>query len=330
MQGLRRRAGIGSFGTILRGRKGRDIVAAMSLAAPRKAPSAKAALQRVALARIACAQAEAARGPKVAAPHALRKLCKEIRGLLHMVRPGLTDHTALEALARDAARGLAPARDAEVMLACLDGLTARLRRPAQFAGLRQRLLDDIARHSAASRARALDDYAAAFAGLEQGFATLHLKGKAQRILWTGVARTWARARKRQARARAALAASTQEGAFDATAFHDWRKEVKRHWYQAQFLAPIRPARMGPHIARIDTLGEILGAHNDLDTLMRFLDRQAGLDPTDAQARVLLHRHALSERRRLARLALAEGATLLDATPKALVRRWARWWRKWRR
>ena len=302
----------------------------MSLAAPRKTPSTKAALKSVALRRIANAQAEAARGPKAAAPHELRKRCKEIRGLLHMVGPGLRDHAALDSLARDAARGLAPARDAEVMLDCLDRLTARLRRPAQFAGLRQRLLDDIARHSAESRAGALADYITAFARLEHAFAGLDLSDKAQRVIWAGVARTWARARKRQARARAAFEDSPEQGAFDATALHDWRKEVKRHWYQAQFLAPIRPARMAPHIARIDALGETLGAHNDLDTLMRFLDHQAGLDPADAQARDILHLHALNERRHLARLALAEAGPLLDTKPKALARRWARWWRKWRR
>ena len=299
------------------------------MAASRKAPSAKAALQRVALARIARAQAEAARGPQAAVPHELRKRCKEIRGLLHMLRPGLCDHAALNALARDAARGLAPARDARVMLDCLDGLTARLRSPAQFAGLRQLLLDDIARHSAASRAGALKDYTAAFARLEQGFAALELSDKAQRIIWKGVARTWKRAQKREAQARAAFEDCAQ-GEFDATAFHDWRKEVKRHWYQARFLAPIRPAYMAPHIVRIDALGETLGAHNDLDTLMRFLDMQAGLHPTDAQARALLHRHALTERRRLARRALTQAGPLLAPKPEALIRRWARWWRKWRR
>lgn len=301
----------------------------MSLAAPPDAHSAKAAIIRAGRAQIAHALDEAARGPEAASAHELRKRCKEIRGLVQMIRPGLPDHARLNALARDAARELAPARDAEVMLATLDGLIAGLRRPAQFTGLRQRLLDEIARHRAAHQEGVLDDYTAAFMALDAAFAELELSDKAGRVIWAGVARTWARARRGAAHARAALAAGAG-GDFDAAAFHDWRKDVKRHWYQARFMAPIRPGRLRRHIAQIDDLGETLGAHNDLDTLMRFLDMQAGLDPVDAQAREILRAHVQHARAALARQALAQADTLLAPPPKSVARRWRRWWRRWRK
>ncbi len=295
----------------------------MSIAARRTDRSTKAALTRVGTDCATRALAEAARGAE-ARPHELRKRCKELRGLLRLLRPGLPEYDRLNRSVRDAARLVAPARDAEVMLDTLDNLTARRRAPQHFAGLRARLVTEIARRDIHDGDEALADYSEAMRAIEVAFAQLALGDKANRVLWKGLGDTWKRARHGHAQAQASLA-----GEFDPEVFHDWRKVVKQHWYQARFLVRIRKGKLKRHIARIDTLAETLGAHNDLDTLMGFLDTQQGLSATDAKAREILRRHVLAARRRLAQAALAQADDTLALPPKALVKQWHGWWRNWR-
>ena len=294
----------------------------MSLAARRSDRSTKAALTRVGTTCTARAREEAARGAN-ARPHELRKRCKELRGLLRLLKPGLPEYSRLNTLARDAARAVAPARDAEVMLKTFDTITARLRAPQRFAGLRARLVDEIARCNIRDGDAALASYIEAMRAIETAFAQLALDDKASRILWKGLGDTWKRARHRHAQAQASLA-----GDFDPEVFHDWRKVVKQHWYQARFLARIRKGKLKRHIARIDALAETLGAHNDLDTLMVFLDAQQDLSATELQALEQLRKHLLAERRKLAREALTQADKALALPPKALAGQWRRWWRAW--
>jgi CHAD domain-containing protein len=296
----------------------------MSLAASKSDGSTRAALKRVLRERVRMGLAEAQRSDAPPAVHELRKRTKELRGLLRLLRPGLPEARALDRRLRDAARGLSETRDLEVMSVHFDTLTARLRDPNRFAGLRRQIFDDYANRSETAPADDLDAYLSCFQDLEHAFQELALRDKASHLLWDGVFSTYRKARDLRGKAAKSLA-----GDFDAAPFHELRKRIKHHWYQARFLRKIRPKKMAPHIARLDDLGEVLGAHNDLDVLMAFLDSREGLSPEDIAAREIFRDHLMARRRALATDALERADKALARPPEKLVATWQRWWRDWR-
>lgn len=292
-----------------------------NLAARQTDRSTKTALERVLQTCIQAGLTEISEQGAAASLHDLRKRSKELRGLLQMLRPGLPAFRELNAALRDAAQGLAPARDAEVMLAQFDAITAILRDPARFDGLRALLVDEHTKRRRATCDAALPQMADTFATLQDNLAQLSLSDKANLVVWSGVHRTWGQARKSWQRARTSRAPEP---------FHDWRKALKRHWYQARFLAQIRPKPMARHIARLDALAETLGDHNDIDVLICFLDALPDLSADDSYARVLFRRHAAARRSKLARAALDQAGPVMDRPADALVHEWQGWWQIWRK
>ena len=297
----------------------------MSLAALKSDTSTRAALQRVLIARLHKGHAEAQRTDAAPAVHDLRKRTKELRGLLRLLRSGLPAAKAIDNRLRDAAQGLSDTRDLEVMSIHFDKLTARLRDPNRFAGLRWQIFDEYANRCNGKHSDALGAYVTCFQDLEGAFSELALKTKASCLLWDGISSTYRKAQAMQEQAAASLA-----GDFDATAFHEMRKRVKHHWYQARFLSKIKPKRMAAHIKRIDDLGELLGDHNDLDVLMHFLDSREGLSSEDTAAREIFRTHLMARRRKLAARALKLADKALARPPEKLVTTWQDWWRDWRK
>lgn len=295
------------------------------LAALRTDRSTKTALERVLQTCLQDGLTEIDNQGGAASLHDLRKRSKEVRGLLQMLRPGLATFKPHNAALRDAAQSLAPARDAEVMLDQFDAITATLRDPSLFYGLRARVADEHARQRMAISEVALPKMAEVLKTLQCELAQLSLTDKANRVVWGGLHRTW-----RQTRQNWHMAQSSDAQEQDAQPFHDWRKTLKQHWYQARFLAHIKPGRMSRHIARIDALAETLGDHNDLDVLICFLDTLSDLSPEDDYARTLFRRHAAARRNKLARAALDQARPIMDRPADALVRQWQGWWRRWRK
>ncbi len=295
----------------------------MSLAARRSDRSTRAALKRVLRARARKGLAELDRADGAPAVHELRKRTKELRGLLCALRPGLPGAKRIDLQLRAAAKALSVTRDLEVMLQTFDTLTAERRDPSRFAGLRMQIFDAYAKRGTSKQRVALDEYKLCFKVMKRDMAGLSLKRKASRLLWDGIFSTYADAQSKLADANESL-----DGDFDPGPFHDMRKAVKRHWYQARFLAAIRPKKMADHIRRIDDLGEALGDHNDLDVLMVFLDSRAGLSPDDIAARENFRAHLLARRKALAKHALVLADTALATPPEKLIPKWRRWWRKW--
>lgn len=291
------------------------------LAAQRTERSTKAALERVLHACLQDGLTEIAEHGTNASLHQLRKRSKELRGLLQMLRPGLPAFKDLNAALRDAAQALAPARDAEVMLEQFDAITAILRDPARFGGLRARLVDEHTRRRREISDAALPQMTETLQLIGRDLAPLVLTDKANLVVWAGLRRTWKQARKSWKKAQSSP---------DAAPFHDWRKALKRHWYQARFLAQIKPKRMARHIAQVDELAETLGDHNDLDVLICFLDALPDLPPDDAYARKLFRRHASARRAKLARAALAQSRPLMGRPADDLLHEWQGWWRRWRK
>ncbi|MBN2760709.1 MAG: CHAD domain-containing protein [Rhodobacteraceae bacterium] len=286
----------------------------MKLAYPADRPKLLPALQRVlgARARMACAEV-AAHGPN-ASVFELRKRSKELRGLLRLLRGGWDAAPDWHGAIRDAAAKLAPARDAEVMLATFDSLTARRRTPSDFDSLRYALLDEIDLSDAALDPDAIAQFADMMAAFAQAVTEMEIRGKTAPSLWHNLARTWDKGH----HAYAAACHATE----DATAFHDWRKRLKQHWYQARFFKPIDPKTMRQHIAQVDGLARVLGAHNDLDVLDMYLRTTCPGDP--ALDRLALDLTAL--RNRHAQTALTLGAALYNQPNPA--EDWAKVWQVW--
>ena len=257
------------------------------------------------------------------AVHAVRKASKKLRGLLHLARPVLSEARTEQALIAEAARQISGLRDAQVMQKTFNTLEKALPKEARVP-LRAAL---DARKAAEAHPEALAQSVAAARETFGDFATRSghwkIKGKEFGALEPGLTDTWRRARKGLHRAQAVADADD----FPAEPFHDWRKRVKRHWYQARLLEPIWSEMMAPHVKQADALGELLGDHNDLDVLLTTLEAEPALDGSPALEP--LRTEVLRRRRTLATDALRLGSRLFAEPADALADRWGRWWRLWR-
>lgn len=257
------------------------------------------------------------------AVHAIRKSSKMLRGLLRLIRPVCATARAEEAALRDAARQIADLRDADVMRRTFESLAEALPEPARAPA--RAALD--ARVTGAMPAHRLDggnhDLRAEFSDMRHRCREWMIDGQEFEALEPGLTATWRQARKGLRLAREAFA----DDGLPPAPFHEWRKRVKRHWYQARLLEPVWPPMMAPHIAQADALGELLGDHNDLDVLLTTLETE----PEPALEGVLepLRTEILRRRRLLARDAVALGERLFAERADALAERWGRWWCLWR-
>jgi hypothetical protein len=128
-----------------------------------------------------------------------------------------------------------------------------------------------------------------------------LKNGFDATLAGGLRRTLRRGRRALARA------ATTRSADD---FHELRKRVKDHWYQARLVATSRK-----HVERVDDLSRLLGEQHDLVITLQHIDDDALL-PLIA-----------SERIRLEREALARAAELYDKDPRKWVKRVRKQWKR---
>jgi CHAD domain-containing protein len=243
--------------------------------------------------------------------HDARKAVKKLRGTLRLVGSGMKAAPDINAGLRDAAAKLSGPRDAEVMLALFDQLggapDGHLRRT-----LAARLADAVQDHDAEAAFRD------ALAVVMRDVASWRVKGNPAKVLAKGLAAT----RKRGLRAMAAARATT-----DPEAMHEWRKQVKAHWYQARLLAPIWPEVMAPVIAEADWLGEKLGEHHDLAV---FCVQITALPPTDAPMTETtpLLASATARMADIVARAFPAGARLLAGPPDAVAAIWSDWWQLW--
>lgn len=252
------------------------------------------------------------------AVHQIRKHLKKLRGLLRLVRPGCADYARENAALRDLGRRLSGRRDTGALIETHDKLMIGAPDAARFDPLRARL---VARADAdTGTAPTPEDLETALKDLRARAATWALSGKDRALLRKGVEKTWARAAASYAAARANPGPA---------AIHEWRKRVKYNWYHARLLRDIRKSRMQPHRETMQRLGALLGDHHDLATYRACLDRAP---PAGIAAETLadLDRRAAARQAELAQRAFALGAELFDDKPAKLPKRWARWWKAWRK
>ena len=296
----------------------------MAFAFARSDRSVPAAVRRIASGELDSALAALAR-PDAGNPravHGLRKRIKKLRGLLRLVQPRFDGFAAENAALRDAGRLISGLRDAEVRVATFARLAPAVD-PGPRTAMAAALEAARAEAAAADGAAALEALRRALAAMLARVPDWRIEGKGFAVLADGLERTWDRAQRAMAAAEAERA-----GAFHAEPFHDWRKRVKAHWYQARLLAPVWPAMMAPHVQAADDLGEALGLHNDIAVLVDWLAAHpvAAAHPGGMAALAAAARAARGE---LADACLIEGRRFLAGSPRALSRRWGLWWAVWR-
>jgi CHAD domain-containing protein len=175
--------------------------------------------------------------------HDARKRFKETRALLQLVREPLGEHFAIEnKWFRDAGRQLASVRDADAVVEALDKLelphTLRTRIHKRLN--RKPVNLDALIATAIRRLAIAQERVATWPQLADSFDTIG----------NGLRRTYREGR------RALRTART------AHELHEWRKQVKTHWYHAQLL----PELTSDHAAGLHTLSRLLGDHHDLHVL----------------------------------------------------------------
>jgi CHAD domain-containing protein len=251
--------------------------------------------------------------------HDTRKALKRLRALVRLLRAELGErqYRREHAILRDAARRLAGARDAEVMVGTLDALLERrpreLGRRRPLIELRKRL---VAERVAAERATFGDR-------ATRGEVLRELSGLRERAWqWDlperpGIALVERDLRRiyRDGRERKRRVARGKGGGARAT--HAWRKRVKDLRYAAEILG------QRPLAHRADKLAELLGEEHDLVVLAGLLP-PPGRAPFEGKrgkrARKALLARIARRRRHLRKRALREGERLYGRAPKKFVRR----------
>jgi CHAD domain-containing protein len=254
--------------------------------------------------------------------HDTRKALKRLRALVRLLREELGEpaYRREHAILRDAARRLAGARDAEVMVETLDALLRRhprkLGRNRSLIELRKRLVAErkaSARHALGDRT-ARGEVLCELSGLRERAARWELPERGGiEIVESDLRRVYRQGRRRMRR----VERSSGRGVGSARAGHEWRKRVKDLRYAAEVLG------LRPVARRADRLGEILGEEHDLAMLAGLLPAPGRAPLTGKRgkrARSALLKRIERRRRQLRKRALREGERLYKPSPKRFARR----------
>lgn len=254
--------------------------------------------------------------PRETLVHELRKNVKKTRALLRLVRPNFRHFAQENAALREAARLIAPLRDADVLALTFDRAAAAADLPPlKTSALRERLSarpDD-----AIKPEERLEAHRQAIAAVEAGIADWKIRHKGFDSLSGGLERSWDACRRSMRKARDKA---------DAETLHIFRKRVKDHWYHARLLSPIWPDMMAAHVSACDRLGAALGDARDLAILVETLDRKAF--SSDETATEIVRAAREEEAKLLAKSWRASARIFAEPAP-AVAGRWRRWWDVWR-
>lgn len=254
--------------------------------------------------------------PRETLVHELRKNVKKTRALLRLVRPGFRDFEHQNAALREAARLIAPLRDADVLAQTFDRAAAKAGLPfSKTAKLRDGLAGPA--EEAIKPEERLEAHRQAIAAIETGIEHWNIRHKGFDALSSGLERSWDACRRTMRKARDKT---------DADALHLFRKRVKDHWYHARLLSPIWPEMMAAHVSACDKLGEALGDARDLAILVETLGGTAFSGNNTAAA---IAATAREEEAKLLAKSWRAGARLFAEPAPSVSRRWRGWWEVWR-
>ena len=254
--------------------------------------------------------------------HATRKRLKRLRALVRLARGAIGEQTYAQenSAYRDAGRGLAASRDAQVMLETLDALTQRAgdALPERItAPLRLRLHREYDDAIADQGGAGLE---ATSSELERAYARTRdwtFDGEGFAALTPGLQKVYRRGRKR-------MRAAQQEPS--AERLHEWRKRVKDLWYTTELVQAGRPKALKKTAKRAHRLSQLLGDGHDLHVLRDYVEAHPQCFEDDAARAQLV---AVIDRRadKLCAKALKRGRKLYKRSPKTFARAVERGWRK---
>lgn len=240
--------------------------------------------------------------------HEARRRCKKLRALFRLVRPDFDAYHAENAFVRDAARGLAQARDMRVVRGTLVELMQWAGRPIELdlGGAAEVEVAGLARFAEQMRALELRSEAWQVGHIDIDTLATGLKQTYRRGRWTG---------------RLAEKHRTDE------AFHEWRKYAKYHWNQLGLLEDCAGDILPSAHKSAGDLAELLGQHHDLailDQLLGTTPEALGVDVDTQFARQAAARRQREHESRIAVL----GAQVFAETPTALKARFVAYLDGW--
>jgi len=249
--------------------------------------------------------------------HDARKRFKEGRSVVRLVRRPLGPLYALEnGWFREAGRALSSFRDTEALLESArkwrEELTAKAGSESS-----QRLLEALTEHQKHS-SEGLDIemlLASVVADCED--VTLRIESwPLSDISWDDVKPATQRAYRAS---RLAFSAASADPS--AVNFHEWRKQAKDSWYQAQLLRNIWEEPMKIYRKILDDLSRTLGDHHDLTLLEEFVAVRLGDDSMLGALGTV--------RRSLEEDALSTGRRIYVERPRDFAARLSSYWTEWR-
>ena len=242
--------------------------------------------------------------------HEARRRTKKLRGLLRLVRAGITDFGQENEALRGAAALLSHLRDREVRRETLKTLAKWRSSP-----ILDRLLAETAEPG-------LHDDSAALAAFRNRLTEVRIRAERWSLsrpgtetFYAGVRRTYRSGRRRMAKARDRRTPDS---------FHDWRKSNKNYGFGIDLLKKAAPDLLGGALDVIDALSTTLGQHHDL-VVLRMAAAQGQLQVGSDE---LAEFNALIGDRlaELERDAFELGRQIYAETPGALARRIMAYWR----
>lgn len=258
---------------------------------------------------------------RASAVHGMRKAMKRLRALLHLVKPAMTtaEFRRMDGRIKKIGRLLSGVRDIQAMLECMAKLESAIPAAATSPvgpALRNYLAAKQKAAEEAMQGETDETLRAELQELDKAFAGIKLKGDGFDVLTRAIKTDYRKARHGFQRA------------YDRNEdeeFHEWRKDVQRHWRQLLLLEPGWPGALRPHIDLVSELAEMLGDDHDLHVLAGHV-QDAGRDLGSRKvvaAYLALCRKRQEELRVIARLM---GERLFAETPSSLAARLTAYWR----
>jgi len=266
----------------------------------------------------ACAVLDDRTRPDAVAVHDLRKAMKRWRALLRLLEPFLGDEARrLRAEARDLARDLSGARDAQSAIEALDDLAESegklsARTIASIHGRLDaiRLAAEAATINEDVRAR----LRAAFDAAAAGITAWNLEKLAFSELARELAKTYQRLR---------ADAPKDWSKAEPDALHDLRSIVVAHRYQMELVEPLWPKFGKLWVAEAQRLRDRLGAFQDLSVLRAFTVPHGALAPWRSRLTPLI----LARQEKHAKASQRLANRLLAERPRAFRRRLEALWER---
>jgi CHAD domain-containing protein len=247
--------------------------------------------------------------------HKLRQRCKNLRGLLRIVRPELKAFKAEDGEIGSIAARLSQARDAAVMVATFDSLVAEAPGTDGLAQLRDALTERGGGPTPHIDEQALlHEFCDAALAMRERVGGWRLKRKKFGAIAGGVEDTYRRMRQ-----------DMREAAADGSpaTLHAWRKQAKYHRHHMLLLRRHAPDMLNGRIKLLAELADMLGQHHDLAVLVEVLSgrRVAGAPAAVNSIVELAHarQHSLGEQ------AFSLGQQIAAEKPSALTERLQRYW-----